>query len=90
MSFAFVTGASGFVGSHLVEALRRNGTPVLFPFPNRIRDGKYSFGGKSYSIPVGTKGHAIHGFAIAANWASISGLNCPSRWASSTIPASSS
>jgi aldose 1-epimerase len=46
----------------------RNGTPVLFPFPNRIRDGKYSFGGKSYAIPVGTKTHAIHGFAIAAKW----------------------
>jgi aldose 1-epimerase len=46
----------------------RNGTPVLFPFPNRIRDGKYTFGGKSYQIPVGTKTHAIHGFAIAANW----------------------
>ena len=46
----------------------RNGTPILFPFPNRIRDGKYTFGGKSYEIPVGTKVHAIHGFAIAANW----------------------
>ena len=46
----------------------RNGTPILFPFPNRIRDGKYTFEGKSYEIPVGTKVHAIHGFAIAANW----------------------
>ena len=46
----------------------RNGTPVLFPFPNRIRDGKYAFEGKSYEIPVGTKVHAIHGFAIAAKW----------------------
>lgn len=46
----------------------RNGTPILFPFPNRIRDGKYTFDGKSYQIPVGTKGHAIHGFAIAADW----------------------
>jgi aldose 1-epimerase len=46
----------------------RNGTPILFPFPNRIRDGKYTFGGKSYEIPVGTKVHAIHGFAIGARW----------------------
>ena len=46
----------------------RNGTPVLFPFPNRIRDGHYSFQGKSYEIPVGGKVHAIHGFAIAAKW----------------------
>ena len=46
----------------------RNGTPVLFPFPNRIRDGKYTFGGNAYEIPVGAKVHAIHGFAIAAKW----------------------
>ena len=46
----------------------RNGTPILFPFPNRIRDGKYTFGGKSYEIPAGGKADAIHGFAIAANW----------------------
>ncbi len=46
----------------------RNGTPILFPFPNRIRAGKYSFGGKSYQIPVGNQVHAIHGFAIAAKW----------------------
>jgi len=46
----------------------RNGTPILFPFPNRIREGKYTFGGKAYEIPVGGKVHAIHGFAIAANW----------------------
>jgi aldose 1-epimerase len=46
----------------------RNGTPILFPFPNRIRDGKFTFGGKSYEVPLGGKPHAIHGFAIAANW----------------------
>ncbi|WP_435010459.1 aldose 1-epimerase [Tundrisphaera lichenicola] len=46
----------------------RNGTPILFPFPNRIRDGKYSFGGKSYELPLGGKPHTIHGFAIAADW----------------------
>src|SRR5438309_452698 len=28
MSFAFVTGASGFIGSHLVEALRARGERV--------------------------------------------------------------
>ncbi len=46
----------------------RNGTPILFPFPNRIRAGKYEFGGKSYQIPVAANVHAIHGFAIAAKW----------------------
>jgi aldose 1-epimerase len=46
----------------------RNGTPVLFPFPNRIRDGRFTFQGKSYQIPVGNAPNAIHGFAIDAPW----------------------
>ena len=47
----------------------RNGIPILFPFPNRIRDGRYSFEGKDYSLFIeADKEHAIHGFAIAAPW----------------------
>ncbi|MFO0956228.1 MAG: aldose 1-epimerase [Isosphaeraceae bacterium] len=45
-----------------------NGTPVLFPFPNRIRNGKFEFGGKSYSLPANNGPNAIHGFAIDAPW----------------------
>ncbi len=47
----------------------RNGIPILFPFPNRIRDGRYSFEGKDYTLFIEPgKEHAIHGFAIAAPW----------------------
>jgi aldose 1-epimerase len=46
----------------------RNGTPVLFPFPNRIDGGRYTFEGRSYQIPVNSGAHAIHGFAIQAPW----------------------
>ena len=47
----------------------RNGIPILFPFPNRIRDGRYSFEGKDYELFIEPgKEHAIHGFAIAAPW----------------------
>lgn len=47
----------------------RNGIPILFPFPNRVRDGRYSFEGKDYELFIEPgKGHAIHGFAIAAAW----------------------
>jgi aldose 1-epimerase len=46
----------------------RNGTPVLFPFPNRINAGRYSFQGKEYQLPLVSKPHAIHGFAISAPW----------------------
>jgi aldose 1-epimerase len=46
----------------------RNGTPVLFPFPNRITLGRYTFRGKTYQLPAGSGQHAIHGFAIRAPW----------------------
>ncbi len=46
----------------------RNGTPILFPFPNRIRGGRYSFQGKDYQLPLNGGPNAIHGFAIAADW----------------------
>jgi aldose 1-epimerase len=46
----------------------RNGTPILFPFPNRIDHGRFSFKGKEYRPPVNSAPHAIHGFAIDAPW----------------------
>ncbi len=46
----------------------RNGTPILFPFPNRIKGGAYRFGGEDYQVPLEGKVHAIHGFAIDAAW----------------------
>lgn len=46
----------------------RNGIPILFPFPNRIGGGKYSFGGKTYQLPLNLGPNAIHGFALTAAW----------------------
>jgi aldose 1-epimerase len=46
----------------------RNGTPILFPFPNRIRESQYTFEGKSYDVPTSGKPMAIHGFAISSSW----------------------
>ena len=45
-----------------------NGTPILFPFPNRIRGAKFSFGGKAYSLKANNGPNAIHGFAYDAPW----------------------
>src|SRR5262249_31137198 len=30
----------------------RSGIPILFPFPNRIRDGRFSWQGKEYHLPA--------------------------------------
>jgi aldose 1-epimerase len=49
------------------------GNPILFPFPNRIRDGRFTWEGKSYQLPIGDpqKKNAIHGFAFARPWSVI-------------------
>src|SRR5262249_37222731 len=46
----------------------RNGTPILFPFPNRIRDGRFSFQGRTFQLPPTHGPNAIHGFALEAAW----------------------
>ena len=36
----------------------------LFPFPNRVNEGKYNFSGKSYQLPINyeDEGNSVHGF----------------------------
>jgi aldose 1-epimerase len=38
---------------------------ILFPFPNRLRDGKYQYGGQTYQFPINNASshNAIHGFS---------------------------
>lgn len=50
-----------------------SGIPLLFPFPNRIRDGRYTWQGKDYELPESLVGHegagnAIHGFCLDRPW----------------------
>lgn len=46
----------------------RHGIPILFPFPNRIEAGHYTFQGTTYEIPHPGKPHANHGFALDSEW----------------------
>jgi aldose 1-epimerase len=48
----------------------RSGHPILFPFPGRLRDGRLTFDGKTYQLPLNdsTKQHAIHGFTPRNKW----------------------
>jgi aldose 1-epimerase len=45
------------------------GIPLLFPFPNRIRDGHFDWDGQHYEVPL-SPGHpnAIHGFCYDRPW----------------------
>lgn len=48
----------------------RSGIPVLCPFPNRIRAGRFSWQGNDYTLPLGdsTGQNAIHGWACRHPW----------------------
>jgi aldose 1-epimerase len=48
----------------------RSGIPVLFPFPNRIRAGKFAWKGRDHQLPCNdsTQKNAIHGFACRRPW----------------------
>lgn len=46
----------------------RNGIPILFPYPNRVRGGRYRFRGKDYQLPTTNGPNAIHGFALNVPW----------------------
>jgi aldose 1-epimerase len=44
----------------------RNGMPLLFPFPNRIRDACFHFADQDFELVANKAPHAIHGFAFDA------------------------
>lgn len=72
------------VGSQIVDVLdgepdfaatgahpTRNGIPLLFPFPNRIRGAKFDWDGKTYDLSAvhqDGKGNAIHGLVVDRPW----------------------
>ncbi len=45
------------------------GLPILFPFPNRTRRGRYLFGGQEHQLDINWKdGNAIHGLVCDRPW----------------------
>ena len=51
------------------ERASGSGTPILFPFPGRIRGTSFVWQGKSYPLEAGDgRGNAIHGFVHTRPW----------------------
>lgn len=46
----------------------RSGIPILFPYPNRVRNGRFQFAGRDFQLPITNGPNAIHGFALEADW----------------------
>lgn len=45
-----------------------NGTPILVPFPNRIREGRFQYRDREYQLPINHGDNAIHGLAVDQPW----------------------
>ncbi len=52
------------------ESPSGSGVPILFPFPGRIREGRFAFRGKEYHLSTrgDGRGNAIHGFVLDRPW----------------------
>jgi len=57
----------GYAEDEMATSAR--GQPLI-PWPNRLRDGRYSWDGQTYQAPLTEpeKGNAIHGFLQFASW----------------------
>jgi aldose 1-epimerase len=55
------------------------GSAVLFPFPGRIREGRFTFGGVEYQLPLNetSLGNALHGCVSTRAWSHISSSATP-------------
>ncbi|SOE19939.1 aldose 1-epimerase [Spirosomataceae bacterium TFI 002] len=67
-----VLGGNDIIKFPLKEDDTKKGYPsaLLFPFPNRIKDGRYDFEGKSYQLDINEDAfnHAIHGLVAFENF----------------------
>ena len=81
--FSFVARVNSGESVSVIEApegfenggtpIGHNGIPILFPFPNRIRGGRFSWDGRDYHlppslVPYDETGNAIHGLCIDRPW----------------------
>jgi len=46
----------------------RPGTPVLYPTPNRVAGGKFSYGGRTFDFGINEKDRFIHGLVRSVPW----------------------
>jgi aldose 1-epimerase len=54
----------GYKSPQELDSNRWSKNVVLFPFPNRLKDGQYQWQGKTYQFPINDAGtnNALHGF----------------------------
>jgi aldose 1-epimerase len=70
-----VGGADVLFGYGVDEVCPASAGKVLAPWPNRIRDGRYSFGGDVHQLPLTepSRHNAIHGLVNWVRWRRVNG-----------------
>jgi aldose 1-epimerase len=71
---SYTFGGADVTGSYGEDELPPKGCGItLVPWPNRIRDGKYSFEGANYQLPLTEPSarNAIHGLGRWARWTKV-------------------
>jgi aldose 1-epimerase len=70
-----VDGAAVVFGYGLAEMCPASAGKVLAPWPNRIRDGRYSFAGEVHQLPLTEpeRHNAIHGLVNWVRWRRVEG-----------------
>jgi aldose 1-epimerase len=61
----------------------RSGIPILFPFPNRVAGGEFTWDGQTYQLPLNDPAgkNAIHGFTCRRPWRIVdNGCDADSAW----------
>ncbi|XVU25888.1 aldose 1-epimerase family protein [Actinoplanes sp. CA-054009] len=68
-----VNGVKVLDGFEADELSPASAGQILAPWPNRIRDGKYTFEGQSYQLPLTepARHNAIHGLVNWARWSEV-------------------
>jgi aldose 1-epimerase len=72
-----VDGTEVLSGYGVEEVCPASAGKVLAPWPNRIRDGRYSFGGEVHQLPLTepTRHNAIHGLVSWVRWRRVDGTD---------------
>jgi aldose 1-epimerase len=74
-----VNGVDVLFGYGAYEVCPASAGKVLAPWPNRIRDGRYSFGGDVHQLPLTepSRQNAIHGLVNWVRWRRVEGAAGP-------------
>jgi aldose 1-epimerase len=68
---SYSAGGRELLDGYRVDEMSSSGRgQVLIPWPNRLQDGSYEFGGRRYQLPLNEpeRRNAIHGLVRWANW----------------------